>query len=102
MSKYVVSISPEKLFRQVRAKLHFWMLSKAGSQTRQQLEDSSGYISFERFANTRTFRSFDINQVKDVLLLLLKLDVYSFELDECEEKFRLSRSHPLRIVEDLE
>jgi hypothetical protein len=102
MSNYIISISPEKLFLQVRAKLNFWMLNKAGMQTRQQLEDTLGYISFERFANTKSFRKFESAQVKDVLLLVLKLDVYSFELDESEEKFRLARNHPLRIVEDLE
>ena len=101
MSKYVVSISPEKLFQRVRAKLNFWMLNEAGSQTKKQLEDVSGYVSFERFANTRSFRSFDSHQVKDVLLLILKLDSYSFELNESEEKFRLSRSHPLSIIEEF-
>ena len=102
MPKYVVSITPEKLFRQVRAKLNFWMLNTSGTQTRQQLEDPLGYVSFERFANTKSFRKFESAQVKDVLLLVLKLDVYSFELDETAEKFRLARNHPLRIVEDLE
>jgi hypothetical protein len=102
MSKYIVSITPEKLFRQVRAKLQFWMLNTAGTQTRQQLEDTSGYVTFERFANTRSFRKFESAQVKDVLLLVLKLDVYSFEVNETEEKFRLSRNHPLKIIEDLE
>lgn len=101
MSKYIVSITPEKLFRQVLAKLHFWMLSGAGVQTRQQLEDSLGYVSFDRFANTRSFRKFDSNQVKDVLLLVLKLDTYSFELSEAEEKFRLAKNHPLEIIKDL-
>ena len=101
MSKYVVSITPEKLFRQVRAKLQFWMLNTAGTQTRKELEDTSGYVTFERFANTKSFRKFDSNQVKDVLLLILKLDAYSFELNETEEKFRLSRSHPLAITEEF-
>ncbi len=101
MSKYIVSISPEKLFLRVRAKLNFWMLSKAGIQTKKQLEDVSGYVSFDRFAQTRTFRNFDSNQVKDVLLLILKLDSYSFELNESEQKFRLSRSHPLSMIEEF-
>ena len=102
MSKYIVSISPEKLFRKVRSKLQFWMFSGKGSQTKKKLEDASGYVSFERFANTRTFRSFDPIQVKDILSLVLKLDSYSFEINESDEKFRLSRNHPLVIVGDLE
>jgi hypothetical protein len=101
MSKYIVSITSENLFRQVKAKLHFWILNKSGTQTRKQLEDPFGYVSFERFIKTRSFRKFDSSQVKNALLIALKEDSYSFELNETEEKFRLSRSHPLAMIEDF-
>ena len=87
----------EKVLKFIKSKLHFWFLSEKSQFTPKDKE----YISLDRLASTGSFRSYDINIVKDVICLLVKLEPYNFEFNETEDAIRVPLNHPKRVMESL-
>ena len=87
----------EKLYKRVKAKLKFWLLS-SNSQFGPDMGD---YISLDRLASTASFRKEDPAIVKDIIRLIVKLEPENFELNETEDAVRVSSNNPKVMLENL-
>jgi len=86
-----------KLFKRVRAKLKFWLLS-SNSQFGPDMGD---YISLDRLVSTASFRKEDPIIVKDIIHLIVKLEPENFELNETEDAIRVPSNNPKFMVRNL-
>jgi hypothetical protein len=86
-----------KLFKRVKAKLKFWLLS-SNSQFGPDMGD---YISLDRIASTASFRKEDPYTIKDIIHLIVKLEPENFELNETEDAIRVPNNNPKFISEKL-
>jgi hypothetical protein len=85
-----------KFFKQVNAKLNFWMYSEKSQYT---VGRNGNFTSFDEIAKTRSFRKYQSEQVKDVILLLSKLNPTQFEVNE--NGVRIPLNHPVNQVKDF-
>lgn len=86
-----------KIFKLVKSKLHFWFLCPKS----QFSPKDTNYIQLERLASTKSFRKHDSNIVKDIIMLIVKLEPHNFEFNETNDAIRIPLNHPLRIVKNL-
>jgi hypothetical protein len=92
------SVNYNKLFKLVRAKLSFWLLS---SKSQFDPTEENGYTSLDRIMSTSSLRSFDKTILKDIIHLIVKLEPNNFELDESGDFIKVSSNNPKMICKSL-
>jgi hypothetical protein len=85
-----------KFFKQVRAKLNFWMYSEKSQYT---VGRNGNFTSFDEIAKTRSFRKFQPEHVKDVIELFGKLEPSKFEVTE--KGVRIPLNHPVNQIKEF-
>jgi hypothetical protein len=93
-STFLVDYS--KFFKQVRAKLNFWMYSEKSQYT---VGRNGNFTPFDELVKTRSFRKFNPEQVKDVIILFAKIEPTKFEVNE--KGVRIPLNHPVNQIKEF-
>jgi hypothetical protein len=86
-----------EIFKLVKSKLHFWFLCPKS----QFGPKDENYIQLERLVSTKSFRKHDSIMIKDIIMLITKLEPHNFELNETNDAIRIPLNHPLRTIQKL-